>query len=81
MNNIKLPKNAVAYAFTCPADGSYVGFLDERLGRWRYFQILGKGNALEPVFRAGLINEERSVRLGRLECELGEGQFRRFAPI
>lgn len=81
MSVIDLPHNAVASAFTCPADGSYVGFPDEVLGRCRYFEILGKGGALEAVFRALLANQERSINLGALERELTETQFRTFAAL
>jgi len=81
LNIIDLPPNAIARAFTCPADGSYVGFLDERLGRWRYFEILGKGSAMEPINRAHLVNGERYIRLSPRELELNEDQFITFAAL
>jgi len=62
MSVIDLPHNAVASAFTCPADGSYVGFPDEVLGRWRYFEILGKGGALEAFsVRSWQIKSAQSI--------------------
>lgn len=81
MSVIELPAMAVVYAFTCPANGSYIGFRDEKLGRWRYFEIMGRGDALEPLNRALSANEERHIRIGRLERELEEGQFGIFARL